>query len=167
MLGSSLLHRCTAVTALWLTALALLSAATSQAKAETLFRALEGSWSGSGRITLEGGNVERLSCRASYSTRGSTGLGLAIRCASSSYKIELRSALSHTGGSVNGTWEERSFNAEGTVAGRVAASTLNLVFRGNVAGGMSVSVSGRQQRVLITSSGGPFRVVSIRLARSG
>jgi hypothetical protein len=144
----------------------LLAASTSGAGAQSAFRALEGSWSGGGRIVLEGGASERLSCRANYGARSAgNGLGLAIRCASSSYRIELRASLVNSGGSVSGTWDERTFNASGTVSGRASASALNLVFWGNVSGGMSVNVGPRRQRVSITGDSG-FQSVAINLTRS-
>lgn len=130
------------------------------------FRSLEGSWSGAGRIVLEGGNSERLSCRANYGQRdGGSRLSMSIRCASSSYKIELRASLASSGGAVSGTWEERTFNAGGDVTGRVSGGALNLAFRGNVDGSMAVSLGERQQRVSITTNAGGFRGVTINLSR--
>lgn len=130
------------------------------------FRSLEGSWSGAGRILLEGGNSERLSCRANYGQRdGGSRLSMSIRCASSSYKIELRASLASSSGAISGTWEERTFNAGGSVTGRVSGGALNLAFRGNVDGSMAVSLGDRQQRVSITTNGGGFRGVTISLSR--
>lgn len=133
--------------------------------AETPFKLLEGAWSGTGRILLDDGKSERLVCRANYSHRTNSTLGLSIRCASSSYKIELRAALATAGASVSGTWEERSFNAEGTIAGKASGTALDLVFRGNISGSMSVSVEDRQQRVSIKADGA-FKGVSIALSKS-
>ncbi len=55
-----------------------------------------GTWSGKGKVTFEGGNSEALACTAYYVSRDAgAGLGLAIRCASTSYKTEIRSNLHH------------------------------------------------------------------------
>ena len=55
---------------------------------------LSGTWAGGGQVRLDDGRTERVSCRAYYTPRdGGSGLGLALRCASPSYKIELRSSL--------------------------------------------------------------------------
>lgn len=137
------------------------------AAAATPFGSFEGTWSGGGRIVLDGGSSERLSCRASYNPRsGGSSLGMSIRCASASYKIELRASLVSSGSTVSGSWEERTFNAGGSVTGRNTGSALNLSFKGNVSGAMSVNVGGRQQRVSITSNGGGFQSVSISLSKS-
>lgn len=145
--------------------IALLSPS-AHAAAAGPFRSLEGSWSGAGRIVLDGGSSERLSCRANYGQRdGGSRLSMSIRCASSSYKIELRASLASSGGAVSGTWEERTFNAGGSVTGRVSGGALNLNFRGNIDGSMAVSLGERQQRVSITTSGSGFRGVTINLSR--
>ena len=76
-------------------------------RAENPFVSLGGSWSGSGQITLDSGKTESIRCRGYYNNKGSDQLGLAIRCASASNKIEMRADLNYTAGSVSGTWEER------------------------------------------------------------
>ena len=77
------------------------------------FDTLLGSWGGSGEIRLDKGRKERIKCNAYY-TGGGSDLGLAIRCQSDNYKIEIRSKLSYSGGRLSGNWEERTFNASGT-----------------------------------------------------
>ena len=60
--------------------------------------------------------------RAFYTTKDDgAGLGLAIRCASTSNKIELRATLIYSGGKISGKWEERQFNAGGSVTGSCGA----------------------------------------------
>ena len=80
------------------------------------FNTLLGSWGGSGEIRLDKGRKERIKCNAYY-TGGGSDLGLAIRCQSDNYKIEIRSKLSYSGGRLSGNWEERTFNASGTASG--------------------------------------------------
>lgn len=128
---------------------------------------LEGSWSGSGNARFDGGRSERLSCRGYYTIkRNGQNLGLALRCASASAKIDLRSQVRNAGGHVSGSWEERSFNASGKVSGRASPGQLSLSFTGGgIAGGMTVSYSGSSQSVSINASGSSFRGVSIRLTR--
>ena len=53
-----------------------------------------------------------------YYTGGGSQLGLAILCKSESSNIHIRSKLSQSGGRITGTWEERTFNAEGNASGR-------------------------------------------------
>lgn len=135
--------------------------------AETALSGLAGTWSGGGQIRLSDGRSERLSCRAFYNPRdGGASLGIAIRCASQSYKIELRSSLKLASGRVSGTWEERSFNAGGAITGTAAPGSLSVAFSGSTTGSMSISYGGSSQRVSITSSGGELSGVSLSLMKN-
>lgn len=136
------------------------------ALAQSPFNALAGNWSGSGQMQLEDGRSERLSCRAYYSPKdGGASMGIALRCASQSYKIELRSSLRYAGGRVSGTWEERSFNVGGAVAGRASAGALSMSFSGGLTGSMSVNYTGASQRVSISAGSGGLSNVSVNLSK--
>jgi len=133
------------------------------------FDNLPGTWRGSGEIRLRGGAVERVRCNAYYTSKDNgDGLGIALRCASSSYKIELRSQLSNKGGAISGSWVERTFNASGSVTGRSSGNSLRLsVSGGGLNGSMSVSLSGSRQTVAINTQGIDLQSVNISLSRSG
>ncbi len=138
------------------------------ANADGPFSPFSGTWSGSGRIQLDSGATERIKCNAYYTPKdGGVGLGMAIRCASASYRIELRSQLQSNGGDVSGSWEERTFNATGQVTGRVSASNINLsVIGGGLTASMSVATRGSSQSVGISTQGSGLKRVDIDLARS-
>lgn len=140
----------------------------SAAAADSLFSTLNGTWSGAGQIRLEGGSTESLKCRAFYTAKDDgAGLGLAIRCASTSNKIELRANLVHAGGKISGNWEERQFNAGGSVSGQASSSRVSLVIEGGgVSGSMTVSLSGGTQSVSILTNGIGLKAVNINLSRS-
>jgi hypothetical protein len=140
----------------------------SAAAADTLFSTLNGTWSGAGQIRLEGGSTESLKCRAFYTAKDDgAGLGLAIRCASTSNKIELRANLVHAGGRISGSWEERQFNAGGSVSGQASSSRVTLAIEGGgVSGSMTVSLSGGTQSVSILTNGIGLKAVNINLSRS-
>lgn len=151
---------------------ALLAAAGSmvvgaaQARAETPFQMLAGTWTGSGQIKLENGRSEALKCRAFYTRKDADGLGIALRCASASNKIELRATLSQDRGVIDGSWEERTFNAAGTVKGRMTPSRINLsITGGTFSGSMNVSILGERHSVSIETNGIGLRGVSINLSR--
>lgn len=130
------------------------------------FIELAGTWSGTGQIKLQGGQNEQLTCRAYYTPKAAGAeLGMAIRCASTSYKIELRSSLHYDAGAVSGSWEERTFNANGEVTGRATGGQIHLTFKGNVTGSMSVTYSGANQNVTISTTGSDLSGVTLRLAR--
>ena len=135
-------------------------------RAEGPFPRLAGSWSGNGTVHLDQGKSEQISCRAYYNAKSAgADLALAIRCASSSYKIEMRATLSQQNGQVTGQWEERTFNAAGAVSGR-ATDGLNLAISGAVSGTMSVTSGEASQRIEIKTVGSGLAGVTISLARS-
>ncbi len=137
------------------------------ARAESPFSNLNGTWSGSGQVQLTNGSTETLKCRAYYTTRESgNAVGLAIRCASPSNKIELRANLSFRGGRISGTWEERTYNAAGEVTGQVSGNRFSLaIVGGGFQGSMSVSTSGSNQTVSITTQGIGLKGVNISLSK--
>ena len=137
-----------------------------QARAETPFDVLAGTWNGSGQIKLENGKSEALKCRAFYTQKDAGGLGIALRCASASNKIELRATLSQDRGAIDGSWEERTFNAAGTVKGRMTPSRINLsITGGTFSGSMNVSILGERHSVSIETNGIGLKGVSINLSR--
>ena len=137
------------------------------AAAQSPFASLAGTWSGSGKVRLEGGKSEAIRCKAYYTTKsdGST-LGMAIRCASASNKIEMRADRTYSGGNVAGSWEERTYNATGQVSGKATSDRLNLsIDGGGLNGRMSVKLGGSSQSVSITTTGSTFRGLDLSLSR--
>jgi hypothetical protein len=128
------------------------------------FDTLLGSWGGSGSFKLEDGKTVRIKCDAYY-TGGGAQLGMVVRCAGETEKIEIRSKLSSSGDSLSGSWEERTYNAEGTVAGQATSNRLSLKISGVVSGSMTVSFSGSRQDVSIVTQGTPLKSVNVNLSR--
>lgn len=140
--------------------------AAAPAMAQADVSGLAGNWAGGGQVRLTDGRSERLSCRANYSSReGGQGLRLSIRCASPSYKIDLRSSLAFAGNRVSGSWEERSFNAGGAISGSASTGSLRLSFSGSADGSLSVSYGGSSQQVSIKTSAGDLSAVSLSFKR--
>jgi len=133
--------------------------------ASNAFDTLLGSWRGNGQILLSDGRTERLKCNAYY-TGGGSQLGMAIRCQSESSNVEIRSKLSQTGGRISGTWEERTYNAEGTASGKATDDKISLQISGGVTGTMQVSFSKSSQSVAISTQGIALKSVTIDLTRS-
>ena len=129
------------------------------------FDTLLGSWGGSGELRLDKGRTERIKCNAYY-TGGGAELGVAIRCASDSYKIEIRSKLSYSGGRLSGNWEERTFNASGSASGTASPNKLSISIKGGVSGTMLVNFTKSSQSVTISTQGAALKGVRISLARS-
>lgn len=131
--------------------------------------AFAGVWSGSGRIELESGNTETLRCIGYYRSKsGGQGLGLALRCASPSSNLELRAELLNASGSaISGTWEERTFNATGAIAGKIEGNALRMTIAGpGFNGTMQASLDGAGQRVALATDGIALKGVTISFQRS-
>jgi hypothetical protein len=152
----------------WLAGL-IIAGTLSQAsplRAAGAFAFLSGSWSGSGSIRLDDGRSEALKCRAYYSPKGEENLGLALRCASASNKIELRAQLTASGSRVAGHWEERTFNASGTVAGHASGNNIKLSINGGgFSGSMAVTTEGHSQVISVATQGAALKGVSVNLRR--
>jgi hypothetical protein len=131
------------------------------------FVQLGGTWSGDGRVRFGDGSSEQIRCRAYYNPKdGGKQLGLAIRCASPSYKMEIRASLFDNNGRVTGTWEERTFNTTGHATGRASNGNVSLAIAGGgLTGTMSVSFRRSSQKVAIVTSGTNLRGVSMSLTR--
>ena len=97
------------------------------------FAELSGAWTGAGQIRLEGGKTERVTCKAYYTPKDAgAAIGIALRCASTSYSIDLRSNLESVNGRVTGSWEERMFNATGNVTGRASTGNVSVASSGGM-----------------------------------
>jgi hypothetical protein len=155
------------------TVLLLLALSGAQSRAaplnHELFAAMSGYWSGPGRIQYDGGVAEALSCKAYYSTNNQVDrLSIVLRCASPSNMIELRAQLSAQGEDLSGSWEERTFNASGTVTGRVTENQISLsIDGGGFSATMLVTQETSDQNVSITTEGVGFNEVSVSLTRKG
>jgi hypothetical protein len=91
---------------------------------------------------------------------------MAIRCQSESSNVEIRSKLSQSGGRITGTWEERTYNAQGSATGQASTGKISLSISGGVSGTMLVSYSSSRQSVAISTQGVALKSVTIDLSRS-
>jgi hypothetical protein len=130
------------------------------------FPELVGTWSGSGVAKFDGGKTESLRCKGYYTnTGGPHNLGISIRCANASAKVELRANLVDAGGAVSGNWEERTYNQSGSVTGRASANRLNLAISGGIAGSMMVTVGRGSHSVAVLTSGPSLKGINISMSR--
>ena len=140
----------------------------AHAEANAAFSLLNGSWSGSGQMRLEGGRTENLRCRASYTDRNNgSSLGISLRCASASSKVDLRANLKASAGTrVSGQWEEREFSTGGNASGTASGNHVSLAISGDLlTGSMSVTTNGARQSVSITTHNVSLKGIQIALAR--
>ena len=132
-----------------------------------LFANLTGSWSGGGTITFAQGGRERIRCRAAYDSMGSgNSLQLELRCASDSYKFELRSNVTAGPSGITGQWNEATRNASGTVTGRATGDQIQaLVDSAGFSASLIVLTRGDRQSVTIRTGGEKATEVAISLNR--
>ena len=153
----------------WASAIAMglaLSVGAAGAASDNPFVELAGTWSGSGTARFDGGKTESLRCRGYYTNNGNPqSLGLSIRCANASAKVELRANLMNSNGAVSGSWEERTYNQSGTVSGRATPNRMNLSITGGISGSMTVAISGGSHSVTVATSGPSFKGVNISMSR--
>ena len=116
-------------------------------------------------MELDQGRKERLKCNAYY-TGGGSQLRMAILCQSESSNLHFRSNLSLSGGRITGSWEERTYNAQGNASGQESGGKISLNISGGVTGTMSVVYTPSRQSVSISTQGIALESVKIELTRS-
>jgi hypothetical protein len=119
------------------------------------FAGLSGPWSGAGTITMTNGATERIRCKASYVVDASgKAVQQRLRCASDSYKLEIRSNVISEGGSLSGSWAEATRGMSGNVSGHASGAAISA----NVAGAgftarLDVRTRGDKQSVTLRTQG--------------
>ncbi|MGB5903409.1 MAG: hypothetical protein WBF99_15080 [Xanthobacteraceae bacterium] len=131
------------------------------------FSGMAGVWSGSGTVSLDNGQSERIRCRATYAVSSDgTGLNQTLTCASDSYKFDLKSNVIAQGGVLSGTWNESSRNVGGNLKGKAHSGHFDVVVSApSFTANLSMTTTGNKQRVSIRSEGA-FKSASISLSRS-
>jgi hypothetical protein len=126
------------------------------ARADGPFSPLAGRWAGGGVISMQDGTRERIRCHASYDiTPAGDSLTQTLLCASDSYKFDVDSTVSESGGAISGNWTETTRNATGSVSGRVNGPVVQVLVTGvGFSAGISILTRGRTQAVAIRPSGG-------------
>jgi len=142
------------------------SASTSpvQAQAGGPFAGMAGNWAGGGTVTLDDGSRERLRCRASYGVAGAQ-MTMTLTCASDAYKFQLGANVVDQGGAVSGNWTETSRNISGSLQGRGAGGSFDVVastagFNANI----SLRTTGNKQTINMRADS-QFRAAAISLSR--
>jgi hypothetical protein len=128
------------------------------------FAGMAGNWSGGGTVMLDDGSTERIRCRAIYSVVGPT-MNMSLTCASDAYKFNLQASVVAEAGAVTGTWTESSRNIGGSIEGRGANGSFQVVaaaagFTSNI----SLRTTGNKQSVAIRADS-QFKAANISLTR--
>jgi hypothetical protein len=147
-------------------AILMLSATAGHAQSGP-FAGFDGSWNGSGTVSMSDGSSERIRCRATYKVDGSgKGLAQTLRCASDSYKFDLSSNVTSQGNNVSGNWSEANRNVFGNLNGRAGGGQIDVfVEAAGFAANITLTTRGNKQSVQISSKG-DIRGVSINMIKS-
>lgn len=126
---------------------------------------LPGRWSGWGSVTMANGSSEQVKCVATYFIEGGGAqVRQNLRCASTSYKIDATAKLNHTNGQLTGEWEEKTYAAIGSVAGRFTGNGFNVSIQGPAfSAAMAVTTTGCKQSINITPTGFDVSRINIGL----
>jgi hypothetical protein len=128
------------------------------------FAGMAGSWHGGGTVTLDDGSSERIRCRATYKVGGAN-MEMVLTCASDAYKFNLQADVVAQGGEVTGTWSETSRNVSGSIQGRGAGGSFQVV--ASAAGfnsSISLKTAGNKQAIALRADS-QFRAANISLSK--
>jgi hypothetical protein len=164
MKRSALIFSRSAITAAGVGAVLMLSAATGHAQSGP-FAGFDGSWNGTGTVSLSDGTSERIRCRATYRSESSNALAQTLRCASDSYKFDLSSNVTSNGNNVSGSWSEASRGIFGSLNGRAGGGQIDVfVEAAGFSANITLTTRGNKQSVSINSKG-EIRAVQISMVK--
>lgn len=145
----------------------VVGAGTLSTRADGIFDHLTGSWAGAGTLTLNTGSRERILCRTTYSASGGgMSLRLDLKCASDSFKFELRSDLIAADGSISGVWSEGTRRVSGSITGRGTYDRVDVTANSATFSALlTVITRGNRQNVSIRSPGSEMQEVAFSMTR--
>ena len=124
-----------------------------------------GYWSGVGSVTWANGTTEQLKCVATYRP-GADVLRQNLRCASQGYSISAAVELKFTGDAVAGTWEEKTYSANGAILGKLTDTGFLLSIKGpTFSAAMNVEHTACKQSIDIEPTGVDVSRIKIGLGK--
>ncbi len=151
----------------WLAACAI---ATASAVAAQDIKSLKtgeftGYWSGVGMVTWSNGSTEQLKCVATYKNAAAD-VRQNLRCASPGYAISASAELTVAGEVITGTWEEKTYSANGLITGKVTDTGFLLSIKGpTFSAEMHLNHSACKQAIEIAPTGVDVTKISIGLGK--
>ena len=132
------------------------------------FSRFAGDWSGEGTVKTSAGN-ERLRCKAHYDvTSDGASLEQTLRCASDSYKLEVRTKVVATGTRFAGKWNEVTRDTIGNISGTITSAGIHGKIDGiGFTADLAISTQANRQSVTIDPTGATeISRVAITMTRS-
>ena len=144
-----------------------LTSAPAFAQSSPSLKNYAGNWVGSGTLSHENGQTERIRCQVGYALRTSSTLQQTLDCKSDNTSFELVSSIADQGGRLSGDWLEKTRNAHGAFVGVLSQAGI----QGNVQGtgfaaAIAIGLRGNKQTIAINSRGGDIKDLRLVLARS-
>jgi hypothetical protein len=122
------------------------------------FADFPGTWSGTGKIRVQGQSPERLRCKANYRARGSNErqIDLQLSCDSDSYKFDLVGDFEiDDANKLSGRWSENSRNVGGTAIGNARGDRLQIHIESSAfSATLNMTTKGRSQKISFDAHGG-------------
>lgn len=139
------------------------AASTSYAQSSA-FAGLAGTWSGGGTVLLDDGSSERIRCRAIYKVSGAS-MDMSLTCASDAYKFNLLAEVVAQGGEVTGKWSETSRNVGGSIQGRGASGSFQVIAESaGFSSHIALKTTGNKQQITMKADS-QFRAANISLSK--
>ena len=140
------------------------SAASPSRAPSSTFAGMAGTRSGGGTVTLADGATERIRCRATYKVTGAS-MSMGLTCASDAYKFDLAADVVAAGGEVTGNWTESSRNVGGSIQGRGAGGSFQVVAQAaGFAANITLKTTGNKQQIALRADS-QFRAANISLSK--
>jgi hypothetical protein len=128
------------------------------------FAGMAGNWHGGGTVSLDDGSSERIRCRATYKVNGAS-MDMNLTCASDAYKFNLLAAVVAQGGEVTGNWSETSRNVGGSIQGRGANGSFQVIAQAaGFSSNISLKTPGNKQSIAMRADS-QFRAANITLSK--
>jgi hypothetical protein len=123
-----------------------------------------GNWHGGGTVSLDDGSSERIRCRAVYKVTGAS-MDMSLTCASDAYKFNLLASVVAAGGEVTGNWSETGRNIGGSIQGRGANGSFQVIAQAaGFSSNISLRTAGNKQSIAMRADS-QFRAANISLSK--
>lgn len=139
-------------------------AGTQFAWAAGLPAALEGDWSGSGRITLANGKSERIRCNGSGRQVTENSVEQQFHCASTDKEFDFFTSIHFSGSNARGQWNAP--DRSGTLSGQVSSSHMQLrLSSASGEGNLSATIGACSQSLTVTGWSNELKSLSVDLKK--
>jgi hypothetical protein len=146
-----------------LTALIFAASLSAPKAAGNPFDQLSGDWKGGGTVKPAAGQPKKVSCKATYKVSGGN-LSQNLRCTGNDYEINTTLKLTYKEGKIRGSWNEKTYDANGGVTGTAKDDTIHARITGDkFSGRLSIKVSDAGHEINIVQfneSSGTYRLVT-------